>query len=292
MNASTPAVPSRDASAAAGRILKRRSGRNLPVATAIGLGILALVLVANWWHGLAFAAVMYGFVIAAYPEWRAALMRSGRFLALTPIIAGTVGMGVATWFAGREGLVVALLVACAGTVAWRLVEDWHEDALHDSLASVLTLVWIPFLMSFMLLIRETEDGWVRVLIVVLAVAGSDTGALFTGMKFGRNKMAPHISPQKTWEGAVGGAILGVSAATIAAYFLLQGAWQVGLLVGAVAVVGAVFGDLVESVLKRDMNIKDMGGAIPGHGGVLDRIDSLLVAAPLAYVAFGILVSFE
>jgi phosphatidate cytidylyltransferase len=266
-------------------------GRNFWAAIPVGLALLALVLFAAWWNALLFVVVVYGFAVAAYPEWRNALMRQGRVIALTPIIAGTVGMAVSTWFNGREGLVVALLVACAGGIAWRLVEEWVEDTLHDALATTLTLVWIPFLLSFVVLMHQAEDGWIRVTIFILAVVGNDTGGLFFGMLFGKHKMAPIISPKKTWEGAIGGAVLGTAAATATAIFLWDGEWAIGLIVGAVTVVGAVFGDLVESALKRDVDIKDMGGALPGHGGILDRIDSMLFAAPLAYVMFALLVSF-
>ncbi len=287
----TPSLLGRIGERRAARAATPSKGRNLWLATAVGLLLLALVLFTSWWNQYAFVVVVYAFAIAAFPEWRNALMRQGRVIALTPIIAGTVGMAISTVFNGREGLVVALLVACAGTIAWRLVEEWVEDTLHDALASVLTLVWIPFLLSFVVLMHQAEDGWIRVTIFILAVVGNDTGGLFVGMLLGKHKMAPIISPKKTWEGAIGGAVLGITLATVVSYKLWDGDWRTGLIVGGVTVVGAVFGDLVESALKRDIDIKDMGGALPGHGGILDRIDSILFAAPLAYVVFAVLVSF-
>ncbi len=270
----------------------RNKGRNLWVATPVGLAILALVLGSAFYSELLFSVVVYGFAIASYPEWRRALMRQGRLISLTPIIAGTIGIAISTWFNGREGLVVSLLVASAGAIAWRLVDEWLEDTLHDALATVLTLVWIPFLLSFMVLMEQADDGWIRITIFVFGIVGNDTGGLLFGMLFGKHPMAPKISPKKTWEGAIGGAVLGIGLATAASFYFYDGEWRTGLIVGGVTVIGAVLGDLVESALKRDIDIKDMGDSLPGHGGILDRIDSALIAAPMAYVAFALLLGFQ
>jgi phosphatidate cytidylyltransferase len=137
----------------------------------------------------------------------------------------------------------------------------------------------------MLLLELPVDGWKRVFIVILAVVGNDTGGLLFGSLLGRHKLLPRVSPGKTWEGLAGGVLLGTGAATVAAYFMFDGAWYIGTVVGALATLAAAVGDLAESAIKRDMNIKDMSGAIPGHGGVLDRLDSMVFAAPVAYVAF-------
>jgi phosphatidate cytidylyltransferase len=203
------------------------------------------------------------------------------------VIAATVGLGVATNFAQAEGLVVALLVGCAGVVAWRIGDERIENTLADSLAGVLTLLWIPFLGSFLFLLELADDGWQRVIIVVLAVVGNDTGGLVSGVMFGKHKLLPRVSPAKTWEGAVGGLLLGTLAATVAAYFFFDGEWYIGTAVGAACAMAAVMGDLAESALKRDIQVKDMSTALPGHGGILDRIDSLLFATPVGYVVFAI-----
>lgn len=262
-------------------------GRNLKVATLVGLPLFFLILFTAWWSQLAFAVVVYGVCIAGALEWGRALARRGRRIPMIPIIAAIIGMGVSTWYALAEGLVVALLVGCAGVVAWRLSDERIENTLADSMASMLTLMWIPFLASFMLLLEIPEDGWRRVFIVIIAVAGNDTGGLFFGKLFGKHKLLPRVSPAKTWEGMAGGLGLGMVAATVAAYFLFDGAWYIGAVVGLVASIAAVVGDLAESAIKRDMNIKDMSDAIPGHGGVLDRLDSMVFAAPVAYVFFAI-----
>ncbi|WP_062377226.1 phosphatidate cytidylyltransferase [Demequina pelophila] len=265
-----------------------RAGRNLWLAFGVGLVLGVGSLAAAWWHPLALAALVYGFCIAAIVEWRSALARIGLRVPLVPVIAVTVGMAIATWFARAEGLVVAVIVAAAGIVAWRIVDERVENTLADSLAGIFTVAWIPFLGSFVMLLEMAEDGWLRVFMVLVAVVLNDTGALFTGMLMGRRKLAPRVSPKKTWEGAIGGAVLGTAGAAALAYVAFDGRWWIGAAVGAACVVAAVLGDLAESALKRDIAIKDMSSAIPGHGGILDRLDSILPAAAAAYVVFALL----
>jgi phosphatidate cytidylyltransferase len=266
---------------------ERPRGRNLWLATLVGIVLFVVSVGAARYSAPGFTVFVYAICIAAYPEWKRALARQGRVISLAPIIAATIGIGVSTWYDQREGLMVAVLVGCGGTIAWRLVDDWVENSLHDALANILTIVWIPFFASFLVLMEQAENGWMRVVIFLLAVMGNDTGGLFVGMLFGHHKMAPAISPKKTWEGAAGGLVVAMILASVAAFFLLDGRWWVGTAVGIVSVVGAVFGDLAESALKRDIDIKDMSGILPGHGGVLDRIDSILLAAPAAFVVFAL-----
>ncbi|WP_084075707.1 phosphatidate cytidylyltransferase [Demequina sp. NBRC 110052] len=263
-----------------------KGGRNLPVATAVGLLLLIGALAAAWFDARAFAIVLYGFSLAGVVEWRRVLRRQDRRIPLLPIVLATIGMGSATWFGLSEGLIVAALVGLAGIVAWRVVDERVENTLADSLASALTVLWIPFLASFLLLMEQADDGWMRVIIFVVAVVGNDTGGLFAGMLWGRTPLLPRVSPKKTWEGLAGGVVLGTVAATVAAWLLMD-TWWIGTLVGLVCTAAAVVGDLAESAIKRDVDVKDMSSAIPGHGGVMDRLDSLLLAAPAAYVVFAI-----
>lgn len=260
----------------------------MPIAAAVGLLLLGGVIAAAWWHPLALAVLACIACFAAVLEWRRVLARTDRRVPLAPIGLATVGLVVASWYGGPEGLVVALMVGCAGTVAWRVVDERIENTLADSMASMLTLLWIPFLAAFIILMELAPDGWQRVVIMVLAAVGSDTGGLFAGMLFGKHPMAPRVSPKKTWEGFAGGVLLGTIVAGIAAFYFLDGRWWIGAVVGFACALAAVLGDLAESAVKRDIQVKDMSRVIPGHGGILDRIDSLLFAAPVAYVVFGLL----
>lgn len=284
---STP-VDEIDESVALAAVATVAPKRNLWVATSVGTTILVGALFLAWWSPLAFTIGLYAVCILATFEWRSALRASGRRVSQWPITVAIIGMGVATWAGKSEGLIVALLVGCAGVVAWRVVDERIENTLADSLASMFTLLWIPFLASFFLLMAQAHDGWQRVFIVIFAVSGNDTGALAAGMAFGKHKMAPRVSPNKTWEGFAGGVLLGTVAASVLAYFILDGDWKTGALAGAAAAVGGVVGDLAESAIKRDISVKDMSSFLPGHGGILDRIDSMLVAAPVAYVVFALL----
>ena len=262
-----------------------KPGRDMRAAAVVGLLLLAATVGASYIHPIAFAALLYTFSVGAVIEWKRALERHGRRIPMVPLVAATVGLGVATYYGNAEGLVVALLVGCAGVVAWRIGDERIENTLADSLAGVLTLLWIPFLASFLFMLELADDGWQRVIIVVLAVVGNDTGALAAGVRFGRHKLLPRVSPAKTWEGAIGGLVVGTVAASVAAFFFFDGAWYIGTAVGAACAVAAAIGDLAESALKRDIQVKDMSTALPGHGGILDRIDSLLFAAPVGYVVF-------
>jgi phosphatidate cytidylyltransferase len=266
----------------------KRSGRNMLAATTVGLALLGIVLTSAWFHPLALAVVVYAACVGAVIEWRRALQRQARRISLVPILAATAGMGIATWFALAEGLAVALLVGCAGVVAWRVTDERIENTLADSLASMMTLMWIPFLASFFLLMALADTGWQRVIVVVIAIVGNDSGGLYAGMLFGKRPFAPRISPKKTWEGAIGGVTLAAVAATVVAYFLFDERWWIGTIVGVAVSIAATAGDLAESAIKRDIQVKDMSHAIPGHGGIMDRMDSALVAAPVAYVVFALL----
>jgi len=265
-----------------------RSGRNFFSATVVGFALFALVIGVAYYSALSFTIIVYLICLSAYPEWKRALARQGRAISLVPISAATIGMAVSVWYDGREGLIIALLVGAGGTIAWRLVDEWIEDSLHDALADVLTLVWIPFFASFIALLIQPEGGWIRVFIFLAALSGNDTGALLVGMLIGRHKLAPRISPKKTWEGAIGGILIGTGAAAGVSYWLMKDEdWRIGVVVGAAVTIAAIFGDLVESAIKRDLGIKDMGNVLPGHGGILDRMDSALLAGPVAYVVFAL-----
>ncbi|WP_236685335.1 phosphatidate cytidylyltransferase [Demequina salsinemoris] len=262
-----------------------KGGRNMAVATSVGVGLLVVALFAAWLDAWVFAVLVYAFLLLATLEWRSALLGQGRRVPAVPLVLATLGIGTATWFGRAEGLTVAVLVGLAGMVAWRATDERVENTLADSLASMFTLMWIPFLGSFIILMEQADDGWQRVVVFVVAVVGNDTGGLFAGMRWGRHKLAPSISPNKTWEGMIGGVLLGTVAATVAAALLFDGRWWLGTLVGLACTGAAVLGDLAESSIKRDIEVKDMSSLIPGHGGVMDRLDSLLLAAPAAYVIF-------
>jgi phosphatidate cytidylyltransferase len=265
-----------------------RTGRNLPVAAAIGLVLGGLVIVTLFTVKATFLAYVGAVVAMALWELRQALLERGISLPLIPIAAGGAAMFTLAYWYGAQAALAALAVTAVVLMAWRL-PGGATGYLRDLTASVFTLVYLPMLAVFVPLMLSMPDGARRALLFVVLTVSSDVGGYFAGILIGRHPMAPVISPKKTWEGFAGSIVACLAAGAIALPLLLHGhVWQ-GLILGAAAVAAATLGDLVESMIKRDLEIKDMGSVFPGHGGALDRIDSLLVMAPVAWLLLKVFV---
>ncbi len=265
-----------------------RAGRNLPAAIGVGVGLGALVLLSLFLRKEAFLAVA-GVSVALGVAELALVLRRRRFdVPLVPMVAGTAAMFLAAYLAGLHGLFVAFVLTCAVVLAWRLVSGGPELA-RDGAAGVFVAAYVPLLGSFTALMLAQPDGAVRIVVFILVTVASDIGGYAAGVLFGRHPMAPTVSPKKSWEGAAGSALTCMVVGALAVGLLLSGPWWAGLLVGAAAVVSATVGDLSESLLKRDLGVKDMGNLLPGHGGMMDRLDSLLLTAPVVAVLLGWLV---
>jgi len=265
-----------------------RTGRNLPVAVAIGLVLGGLVLITLFTVKATFLAYVGAVVTMALWELRQALLERGISLPLVPLIAGGAAMFTLAYWYGAQAALAAQAVTVVALMAWRL-PGGATGYLRDLTASVFTLSYLPLMAVFVALMLSTPDGARRALVFVILTASSDVGGYFAGILVGRHKMAPAISPNKTWEGFAGSLVACLAAGAIALPTLLHGhVWQ-GLILGAAAVAAATLGDLVESMIKRDLEIKDMGSVFPGHGGALDRIDSLLVMAPVAWLLLKVFV---
>jgi phosphatidate cytidylyltransferase len=265
-----------------------RTGRNLPVAAAIGLVLGGLVIVTLFTVKATFLAYVGAVVAMALWELRQALLERGISLPLIPIAAGGAAMFTLAYWYGAQAALAALAVTAVVLMAWRL-PGGATGYLRDLTASVFTLVYLPMLAVFVPLMLSMPDGARRALLFVVLTVSSDVGGYFAGILIGRHPMAPVISPKKTWEGFAGSIAACLAAGAIGLPLLLHGhVWQ-GLVLGAAAVAAATLGDLVESMIKRDLEIKDMGSVFPGHGGALDRIDSLLVMAPVAWLLLKVFV---
>jgi len=265
-----------------------RTGRNLPVAVAIGLVLGGAVLVTLFTVKATFLAYVGAVVALALWELTQALLERGISLPLIPLAAGCAAMFALAYWYGAGAALAALAVTAVVLMAWRLPRG-AAGYLRDLTASVFTLAYVPLLGVFVPLMLSMADGARRVLVFVVVTICSDIGGYFAGILVGRHPMAPAISPKKTWEGFAGSVAACLAAGAIMLPWLLHGhVWQ-GLILGAAAAVAATLGDLVESMIKRDLEIKDMGSVFPGHGGAMDRMDSLLVVAPVAWLLLTVFV---
>jgi phosphatidate cytidylyltransferase len=272
----------------AGERKPTRTGRNLPVAAAIGLVLGGLALITLFTVKATFLIYVGAVVGLALWEMRQALAERGISLPLVPIVAGGVAMSTLAYWVSARAALAALGITAVVLLAWRL-PGAAAGYLRDVTASVFTLAYLPLLAVFVPLMLTMPDGPRRVLIFVLLTVCSDVGGYFAGILIGRHPMVPAISPKKTWEGFAGSVVTCLAGGAIALPLLLHGhVWQ-GLILGAAAAGAATLGDLIESMIKRDLEIKDMGTVFPGHGGAMDRLDSLLVVAPVAWLLMSVFV---
>lgn len=251
-----------------------RAGRNLPAAIASGVVLGAIVLATLFTVQWIFVAVVALAIVLAVRELHAAFAHRGIAIARTPLYAGCVASVAAAYQWGVVALAVVLGSIILATFIWRL-RLGTEGYVADITASIFIAAYLPFMAGFVMLMLREDNGPQRIVAFILLTICNDIGGYAAGVLFGRHPMAPHISPKKSWEGFAG-SLIAQSAMGIALFVLLFDApWWQGLITGAVLTVTATAGDLSESAIKRDLGVKDMGSFLPGHGGVMDRLDSLV-----------------
>ena len=264
-----------------------RTGRNLPVAIGVGAGLGGLVLLTLLTVKATFLIYVGAAMAVALTELATAFANSKYKINIPviPVAAGGAAVLTCMYWLGSRAALAALALTVVVIFAWRL-PGGSSGYVKDVTAGVFATIYLPFLASFVMAMLSPADGPRRVLTFVILTISSDIGGYFAGITLGRggrHPMAPVISPKKTWEGFAGSAAACLVAGWLCVTLLLHGhPWQ-GLLTGAAAVLAATLGDLVESMIKRDLEIKDMGTLLPGHGGILDRLDSLLVVAPVIWL---------
>ncbi|GIE27293.1 hypothetical protein Ait01nite_003380 [Actinoplanes italicus] len=266
-----------------------RAGRNLPAAIAVGVSLGLIVLASLLIQPIALLAVLVAASGVGAWEMARALSTTGARPPLIPLIAGGVLMTGLAWFEGVDALILGLFVTVGAAALWRLA-DGPAAVRRDFTPSLLIAAYGPFLLSFAALLvqMDSDDGHLRVICTLVAVILSDTGGYAAGVFLGKHPMAPRISPKKSWEGFAGSVAAAAIGSGALLFFLLDVPVYWGLLFGAVISVVAVLGDLAESMLKRDLRVKDMSNLLPGHGGLMDRLDSILFAVPTAYLLFSII----
>ncbi|MCV0021273.1 phosphatidate cytidylyltransferase [Mobiluncus curtisii] len=261
----------------------RKGGRNLAAATGVGAGLLAAYGLTLFLVKPLFAALCVVTIVACLIEFRHAIRFTDRHLGMPIVVIGGIGIYICAWQVGLEAMLTATLLTMAAALLWQLAGPYRgEDALKNVTLSTLTVAYIPFLGSFLALLA-VECGAPATAVFVLSVTlGSDTGGYLCGRFLGRHHMSPSISPRKTWEGFAGSVLFAVTV-SVAGTFWMGIPWFYGIILGVLMAVVGTIGDLSESLMKRELGIKDMGHLLPGHGGLLDRMDSILMAAPVAYI---------
>ncbi len=257
-----------------------RAGRNLPAAIAVGLLLIGLVIGSLLLYPPVFVVLVTAVALIGTWELDQAMRVARVRPPLAPMLLGA-GLVPLAFVGGTQGLAVGFAAAAALVLLWRSVGP-AEGALRDVAGGVFVIAYLPLLAAITSLMLAEDHGPLRVLTYVLVTVASDTGGYAVGVLRGRTPMAPSLSPKKSWEGFAGSVGTSAVVGLLAVVLMLDGPWWAGLLLGAVAACFATVGDLAESAIKRDIGIKDMGNLLPGHGGVMDRLDSLLVTAPVCW----------
>ncbi|NUR03101.1 MAG: phosphatidate cytidylyltransferase [Streptomyces sp.] len=276
--------PMPDAPQPAPRPQKKSAGRDLGAAIGVGVALGVVIIASLFIVKAVFVGVVAVAVVVGLWELTSRLQeRKGIKAPLVPLALGGGAMVVAGYVRGTEGAWVAMALTALAVLVWRMTEP-PEGYLKDVTAGVFAAFYVPFLATFVALMLTAEDGPWRVLTFLLLTVVSDTGAYAVGWRFGSHKLAPRISPGKTREGLLGAVTFAMVAGALCMQFLIDdGAWWQGLILGLAVAASATLGDLGESMIKRDLGIKDMGTLLPGHGGIMDRLDSLLPTAPVVWL---------
>ncbi len=259
-----------------------RAGRDLPAAIIVAVLLIALIVGSLAFVKDLFLVLVSAAIVVALWELGRALATNGTWLPMPPMAVGTVGMIVGAYYGGPDVLVVVLAGTALTCVLWRMPRG-QDGFVRDVTATFFCLLYAPFLASFVALLLAPDDGVSRVLTFIAVTVASDVGGYAVGVLFGRHPMAPVISPKKSWEGFAGSVLSSMAVGVACVVWLLDGVWWVGLVLGAIVAVAATLGDLTESLIKRDLGIKDMSNILPGHGGIMDRLDSLLATVSVAWL---------
>jgi len=267
----TPATPS-------------RAGRNLPAAVASGvvLGLIVAVTLFTWkWT---FGVVIVAALLVALHEFARVFALSGIRITRTPVYIAAVAIPVSAAVWGPTGQLAATGIVILGIFIWR-IRRGYEGYVRDVTASAFVTVYLPFMAGFLMLTLDADNGPQRVVVFILLTVSNDIGGYVAGVLFGKHPIAPQISPKKSWEGFAGSVLLQCVVGAITFVWLLDAPWWQGVVVGLVMTITATAGDFAESAIKRDLGVKDMGNFIPGHGGMMDRLDSLIPNAFTSWALF-------
>ena len=264
--------------------INKRAGRKLLPSILVSLSLLALIFGSINLEPKLFLALICIVIMLGVRELTHAYRAGGIELPDLPIMAVSLVILLASWFGGTEGLAVSTGLSIPILMFFLLLIS-QKEFIKRSTSAVFAVFYLAVLGGFILLVANDADGGKRILALVILISCNDTFAYFAGVLFGKHKMAPNISPKKSWEGLIGGLIASLIGGALVFHYAFETAWYVGSAIGVMTVVTATCGDLIESAIKRDLAIKDMSNLLPGHGGIMDRLDSALFTAPAVWFAF-------
>lgn len=261
-----------------------RAGRNLPAAIASSVVLGVLVLVSLFTVKWLFVVVVIAALVIASHEMVNAFLGAGIRIARTAVYAAAVILPAVAYVWGPVPQLVVMGAAVLLSMLWR-IRRGVEGYVKDVAATIFTIVYLPFMAGFLMLTLAADDGPMRVVVFILLTMGNDVGGYAVGVLMGRHPIAADISPKKSWEGLAGSFLVQATVGALAFTYLLDAAWWQGIIAGLVMTVTATAGDFSESAIKRDLGVKDMGSLLPGHGGMMDRLDSLVPNAFASWALF-------
>jgi len=264
--------------------INRRAGRKLLPSILVSLLLLAIIFTTINTEPLLFFGFIWVVIMIGVREIAHAYRKGGIELPDYVLMIAATVLLVATWSGNTEGLAVSTGLTIP-ILMFTLLLISQKDFIKRSTSAVFITFYLAVLGGFILLLANHPDGVLRILALVVLIACNDTFAYFAGVLFGKHKLAPNISPKKSWEGLIGGAVASIIGGALIFYYLFETNWLVGAAIGIMTVITATCGDLIESAIKRDLAIKDMSNLLPGHGGIMDRLDSALFTAPAVWFAF-------
>ena len=261
--------------------INKKAGRKLFPSIAVGLTLLGLVIASLAFERVLFLPLAIAAIIRGVWELGQALDRADIEISVPTISFCAVAIMTSAWVKDVTGLAVATAISIPFLLISGLPKG-HHNFVKNATATVFATIYLPFLAGFLVVLAKPDDGLARVMTFVVVVGCNDTFGYIFGVLLGKHKLAPAISPKKTWEGLIGSLIFSILGGGLMLSLLFEKHWVVGAAIGLAAVFTATCGVLIESAIMRDLDLKDMGAILPGHGGMLDRLDSVLLSAPIIW----------
>lgn len=270
--------------------INKKAGRKLVPSIVVGLSLLGLIWFSLSVYKELFLVVLATAVVLGIREIVRAFNSRSIPISFPSLSIAAIALLGAAWIDGIAGLAIATAISFP-ILLIRLLLNGPEGFVGKATATTFTLLYLPFLAGFLILLATPSNGFQRVMTFVVLVGCNDTFGYFVGVLFGKHPLVPTISPKKTWEGLAGSVVFTIIGGCLAFHYIMNMHWWIGIIVGLMIVFTATCGDLIESAMKRDLSLKDMGTLLPGHGGMLDRLDSVVLSAPAMWLALELVKHF-